>query len=78
MVTVRKKGKYDKYDLLDEYLLNQAAKYVNVLKLNLFARDLGLSLNEYDRITAPNVFKQDEQIQRVSTLRRTSSNKMNK
>ena len=66
MASVRKKGRYEGHDLADEYLLNQVAKHVNYLKLCSFAKDLGVSQTEYDRITAPNTFTQDEQIHKAS------------
>ena len=67
MASVRKKGRYEAHDLLDEFLLNQVVKTVNVLKLCSFAKDLGTTQTEYDRITAPNTFTQDEQIHKVSS-----------
>ena len=66
MASVRKKVLYEGHDLVDEFLLNKVAKHVNYLKLCSFAKDLGVSQTEYDRITAPNVFTQDEQIHKVS------------
>ena len=68
MASVRKKGRYEAYDLLDEFLLNQVAKYVKYLQLNTFARDLGIRQEDYDRITAPNTFTQDRQILEVSNI----------
>ena len=65
MVSVRKKGRYEGHNLLVEFLLNQVAKY---MKLCSFAKDLGVSQTEYDRITAPNTFTQDEQIHKVTSL----------
>ena len=50
MASVRKKGHYEAHDLLDEFLLNQVAKYVKYLQLNTFARDLGIRQEDYDRI----------------------------
>ena len=66
MASVRRKGLYEADDLLDEFLLNQVAKHVNYLKLCSFAKDLGVSQTEYDKITAPNTYTQDEQIHKVS------------
>ena len=63
---VEKKKRYEGHELLDEFLLNQVAKEVNVFKLSLFAKDLGISQTEYNKITSPNTFTKDEQIQRVS------------
>ena len=68
MASVRKKGRYEAHDLLDEFLLNQVAKYVKYLQLNTFARDLGIRQEDYDRITAPNTFTQDRQILEVSNI----------
>ena len=39
---VEKKRRYEGHELLDEFLLNQVAKEVNVFKLSLFAKDLGI------------------------------------
>ena len=65
MAAVRKKGKYERHDLTDEFLLNQLCKYVKYLHLNTFARQLGIRQEDYDRITAPNTFAKDEQILKV-------------
>ena len=61
---VEKKRRYEGQELLDEFLLNQVAKEVNVFKLSLFAKDLGIPQTEYNKITSPNTFTKDEQIQR--------------
>ena len=61
-----KKKRYEGQELLDEFLLNQVAKEVNVFKLSLLAKDLGISQTEYNKITSPNTFTKDEQIQHVS------------
>ena len=66
MASVRKKGQYEGHDILDEFLLNQVAKHVNYLKLCFFAKDLGVTQTEYDRITAPDTFTQAEKINKVS------------
>ena len=65
---VEKKKRYEGHELLDEFLLNQVAKEVNVFKLSLLAKDLGIPQTEYNKITSPNTFTKDEQIQRVSKL----------
>ena len=63
---MRKKGRYEANDLLDEYLLNQLAKNVNYMKLCSFAKDLGITQTEYDKIAAPNTNTPDERIHKVS------------
>ena len=68
MASVRKKGRYEAHDLLDEFLLNQVAKHVNYSKLLSFAKDLGISHTEYTKITAPDTNTPDEWIYQVSTL----------
>ena len=68
MASVRKKGRYEAHNLLDEFLLNQVAKYVKYLQLNTFARDLGIRQEDYERITAPDTCTPTERINRVSTL----------
>ena len=68
MASVRKKGRYELYDLLDEFLLNQVAKHVNYSKLCSFAIDLGVSQTEYNKITAPNTNTPNERIHKVSIL----------
>ena len=65
-VTVRKKGKYEGGDKVDEFILNQVAKHVIYGQLGSLSRDLGISDTEYGKITAPNVFPQNEQIYKVS------------
>ena len=65
---VEKKKRYEGQELLDEFLLNQVVPSVHILKLRSFASCLGVSQTEYDRITAPNVFTQDEQIHHVSRM----------
>ena len=61
-----KKQQYEGHQLLDEFLLYQVVPSVNILKLRTLASCLGVSQTEYDRITAPNTFTQDEQIHKVS------------
>ena len=68
MASVRKKGRYEEHDLLDEFLLNQVAKYVDYSKLLSLAKDLGVSQTEYNRITAPDNKAIHERIYQVSTL----------
>ena len=68
MASVRKKGRYEAHDLLDEFLLNQVAKHVDYSKLLSFAKDLGVSQTEYNRITAPDNKTIHERIYQVSTL----------
>ena len=68
MASVRKKGLYEEHDLADEFLLNQVAKLVKYLKLCSFAKDLGVTQVEYDRITAPDTFTQDEKIHKVRNV----------
>ena len=65
MASVRKKGKYEADDRVDEYLVNQVAKHVQYNKLCRLSRDLGISSTEYTKITAPNTVHQDEQINKV-------------
>ena len=73
---VEKRKRYEGHELLDEFLLNQVAKEVNVFKLSLFAKDLGISQTEYNKITSPNTFTKDEQIQHVSRICRTVTDNM--
>ena len=68
MASVRKKGRYSGDDTLDEYLLNQVAKFIKYGQLGPLSRDLGVSQTEYEKITAPNTFQQNDQIFKVSTL----------
>ena len=67
MAAARKKGKYKGQNLMDEFLLNQLCNHVKYLQLNAFARHLGISQEEFERITAPNTFTHSEQILKVST-----------
>ena len=68
MASVRKKGRYGSHgdDMLDEFLLNQVAKFVKYGQLGPLSRDLGVSQVDYEKITAPNTFPQNDQIFKVS------------
>ena len=68
MASVRKKGRYEAHDLLDEFLLNQVAKHVNYTQLCFFAKDLGVTQTDYDRITALDTLTPAERVNKVSTL----------
>ena len=68
MASVRKKGRYEAHDLLDEFLLNQVAKHVDYTQLCFFAKDLGVTQTEYDRIIAPDTLTTAERVNKVSTL----------
>ena len=62
MASVRKKGRYHGDDMLDEFLLNQVAKFIKYGQLGPLSRDLGVSQVDYEKITAPNTFQQNDQI----------------
>ena len=66
MASVRKKGRYNVKDALDEFLLNQISKSLKIEHLCSLAKDLKISQIKYDRITAANTFTQDEQVHKVS------------
>ena len=68
MASTRKKGHYRHDDTLDEFLLNQVAKFVKYGQLGHLSRDLRISQTDYEKITAPNYLLQNEQIFKVSTL----------
>ena len=68
MASTGGKKTYNGDDCLDDILLNQVAKRVFIQKLSSFAKDLKISQVEYDKITAPNMYTQDERIHRVSTM----------
>ena len=65
-VHLRKKAKYGGQDPVDPFLLNQVAKHVKYDKLGSMSRDLGVSDTEYMKITAQNVFSDNDQIYKVS------------
>ena len=66
MASVRKKGRYSGDDTLDEFLLNQVAKFVKYGQLGPLSRDLRISQMDYEKITAPNYLQQNDQIFKVS------------
>ena len=66
MASVRKKGRYSGDDMLDEFLLNQVTKFIKYGQLGPLSRDLGVSQVDYEKITAPNTFPQNDQIFKVS------------
>ena len=51
--SVRKKGRYNGKDLVDDYLLNQIAKYVKYDELGTLARDLSIEGTAYENVAAP-------------------------
>ena len=57
---------YNSDDMVEEYLINQIAKYVQYEKLGRLSGDLGIKSNDYQKITAPNAFNQDDQIYKVN------------
>ena len=68
--SVQKSGRFGCHgdDKLDEFLLNQVAKFVKYGQLGPLSRDLRISQTDYEKITAPNTFPQNDQIFRVSIL----------
>ena len=60
------KKKYESDDGVDEYLVNQVAKHVLHDKLGRLSGDLRISSTEYSKITAPNMFNEDDQINKAS------------
>ena len=68
--SVQKRGRFGCHgdDTLDEFLLNQVAKFVKYGQLGPLSRDLRISQTDYEKITAPNTFSQNDQIFRVSIL----------
>ena len=57
---------YNSDDMVEEYLINQIAKYVQYEKLGRLSGDLGIKRNDYQKITAPNAFNKDDQICKVN------------
>ena len=72
--SLRKKRSYGGQDPVDPFLLNQVAKHVKYDKLGSMSRDLGVSDTEYMKITAQNVFTQNDQIYKVKILLKAKKN----
>ena len=53
MAGVRKKGKYNASDKVDEWLLNQIVKRVKIEEIGSLARDLRISPEVYRSLEAP-------------------------
>ena len=62
----RKKKRYKDDDMVDEYLVNQVAKFVRYEKLGLFAKDLKIKERDLEIIMAPNYLNPHDRIAKVS------------
>ena len=66
MAFVRKKGLYEEDDRMEEFLVNQVAKFIRYEKLGLFAKDLKIKKRELEIIMAPNYLNPHDRIAKVS------------
>ena len=66
MASVRKKGLYEEDDRVEEFLVNQVAKFIRYGKLRLFAKDVKIKERELEIIMAPNYLSAQDRIQKVS------------
>ena len=62
----KKRRKYGSEDLVDDFLMNQVSKEINDEKCGYLARDLGISISDYEENTQPNICSQNDQIIKVS------------
>ena len=65
MASVRKKGLYEDDDRVEEFLVNQVAKFIRYEKLGLFAKDLKIKERELEIIMAPNYLNPHDRIAKV-------------
>ena len=68
MASVRKKGLYEGDDRVEEFLVNQVAKFIRYEKLGLFAKDLKVKERELEIIMAPNYLNAHDRIGKVSKM----------
>ena len=72
MASVRKKGLYEEDDRVEEFLVNQVAKFIRYGKLGLFAKDVKIKERELEIIMAPNYLNPHDRIAKVSIYRHSS------
>ena len=65
MASVRKKGKYARYDSVDEFILGKVAQHVYHSKLKQFAEHLKVSRTDYELITVSSGLSAKQQINEV-------------
>ena len=68
MELVRKKLMYGKDDSVDEYLVNQVAKFVRFENLEMFGKELKVKDTELEIIMAPNYLSPEGRIIKASLL----------
>ena len=61
-----RKKRYKEDDRVDEYLVNQVAKFILYEKLGLFAKDLKIKERELEIIMSPNYLNPCDRIAKVS------------
>ena len=66
MASARKKGLYEEDDRVEEFLVNQVAKFIRYEKLTLLAKDLKIKERELEIIMAPNYLNPHGRIAKVS------------
>ena len=65
MASVRKKGLYEEDDRVEEFLVNQVAKFIRYEKHGLFAKDIKIKERELEIIMAPNYLNPHDRIAKV-------------
>ena len=65
MASVRKKGLYEEDDRVEEFLVNQVAKFIRYEKLRSFAKDVKIKGQELEIIMAPNYLNPCDRIAKV-------------
>ena len=68
MASVRRTEQYKDDDRVDEYLVNQVAKFIRYEKLGLFAKDVKIKEREVEIIMAPNYLNPHDRIAKVRKL----------
>ena len=66
MASARKKGLYKQDDRVEEFLVNQVAKFTRYEKLGLFTKDWKIKERELEIIMAPNYLSPHDRIAKAS------------
>ena len=66
MASVRKTELYKEDDWVEEFLVNQVAKFIRYEKLGLFAKDVKIKERDLEIIMAPNYLNPHDRITKVS------------
>ena len=66
MASVRRTEQYKDDNRVDEFLVNQVAKFIRYEKLGLFVKDVKIKERELEIIMAPNYLNPHDRIAKVS------------